>query len=278
MSVILKRKRVNPNRIFFKDRKTNCYILGIEDGVAYIIDPGGQAKKIIKIVKTLNAVPIAIILTHGHLDHWYAMDELIKEYDDIQLWMNESDYHCFNYYYNFCKNIRNSAIEEENKILERAMERVLERIGEIKNKKIDWCLKEGDTIQLGDIKLKILLTNGHSYGSISLYTYDPIIYKRHKYRDILISGDFVIEDGLGRTDLDGSNEELLYTNIEQKLLSNHEFSNDTLIFPGHKNVITIRKLKKVLFRKMCTKDVLPLNRNWEKLICYFRKIIKNSFS
>ena len=60
----------------------NCYLYGDDEtGDAYIIDPGDEAEQIAHRVDTLKFQPQAILLTHGHLDHIGAVEELRTRYD-----------------------------------------------------------------------------------------------------------------------------------------------------------------------------------------------------
>ena len=55
--------------------QTNCYIV-YENQKAFLIDPGDQAKKIKKFIEENELEVVAILLTHGHIDHIGAIDSL----------------------------------------------------------------------------------------------------------------------------------------------------------------------------------------------------------
>ena len=60
---------------------TNVYLLtNKETSEAIIVDPADQADKIIKLCEAENAVPTAILLTHGHFDHIMAAGELARDF------------------------------------------------------------------------------------------------------------------------------------------------------------------------------------------------------
>ena len=60
---------------------TNCYIFGSNiSNEVVIIDPGGEASQVIKTIETLNAKPIAIVITHGHFDHTMRVGKLMRYY------------------------------------------------------------------------------------------------------------------------------------------------------------------------------------------------------
>lgn len=114
----------------------NCYILGCEDtkeGV--VIDPGGDASKILYKIKNLDLTIKYIILTHGHDDHIGAIDE-IKEKTNAPIAIHKLD----------------------------------KEILESENKSADLYLKDGDILSIGNIELEIIHTPGHSPGGICIFT------------------------------------------------------------------------------------------------------------
>jgi hydroxyacylglutathione hydrolase len=109
--------------------QTNCYIVIDEKSKeAVVIDPGDEAARILPEIKGLKIR--YIILTHGHPDHFGALDE-IQQATGAPLLMNKADSWFF---------------------------------------KPDQALKEGDEIKFGGETLKIIHTPGHTRGGICLYT------------------------------------------------------------------------------------------------------------
>jgi glyoxylase-like metal-dependent hydrolase (beta-lactamase superfamily II) len=88
-------------------------------------------------------------------------------------------------------------------------------------------LEEGGEVALGDEKLEILFTPGHSPGSISFYS------RPHKF---LISGDVLFEGSIGRTDLPGGSFEVLEASIKGQL---YTLPPDVVVYPGHGGSTTI---------------------------------------
>ena len=109
--------------------QTNCYIVVDEKSKeAIVIDPGDEASRILLEIRGLKVC--SIILTHGHPDHFGALDE-VKKLTRAPLLMNSADSWFF---------------------------------------KPDRELKDGDEVKLGSQILKVMCTPGHSKGSICLYT------------------------------------------------------------------------------------------------------------
>ena len=88
-------------------------------------------------------------------------------------------------------------------------------------------LNEGDMVQLGDDQLQVLLTPGHSPGSISFYS---------KKDGFVISGDVLFNGSIGRTDLPGGDFAVLEQSIREKLYS---LPKETVVYSGHGSKTTI---------------------------------------
>jgi glyoxylase-like metal-dependent hydrolase (beta-lactamase superfamily II) len=93
-------------------------------------------------------------------------------------------------------------------------------------------LSEGDEIVLGEDMLSVILTPGHSPGSLSFYS---------KAQHFVISGDALFHRSIGRTDLPGGNHETLLRSIREKLFSLPE---QTKVYSGHGPITTIGEEKK----------------------------------
>ncbi len=91
--------------------------------------------------------------------------------------------------------------------------------GKLRPRKVDVKLKDGDVIDVGTRKLKVIHTPGHTPGSICLYD---------EKDGILFSGDTLFSDGIGRTDCPGGDEEALIESLNK--LSKLSFKK---LLPGH---------------------------------------------
>jgi glyoxylase-like metal-dependent hydrolase (beta-lactamase superfamily II) len=88
-------------------------------------------------------------------------------------------------------------------------------------------LREGDTIPLGNDALKVLFTPGHSPGHICFYC---------QAQQLVVSGDVLFRESIGRTDLPGGNFDTLIASIRNQLFV---LPDDTVIYPGHGPQTTI---------------------------------------
>jgi glyoxylase-like metal-dependent hydrolase (beta-lactamase superfamily II) len=92
-------------------------------------------------------------------------------------------------------------------------------------------IDKNSVIELGDDRLEILETPGHSPGSICFYC---------RKQGFMISGDVLFEDSIGRTDLPGGNHQVLPESIRRELFTQPD---ETVIHPGHGRSTTIGQEK-----------------------------------
>jgi glyoxylase-like metal-dependent hydrolase (beta-lactamase superfamily II) len=92
---------------------------------------------------------------------------------------------------------------------------------------IDVPAKDGDALELGDIRFEVRHTPGHTQGSLCLYAADL---------GLLVAGDTLFRDSVGRTDLPGGDHRSLLRSISEKLLV---LPDDTQVICGHGSGTTI---------------------------------------
>jgi sulfur dioxygenase len=83
----------------------------------------------------------------------------------------------------------------------------------------DLQLNHGDVISIGEQKIHVIATPGHTAGSVSFL-----------WQDKIFTGDALLIHGCGRTDFQSGDAGKLYDSITQKILS---LADETLIYPGH---------------------------------------------
>jgi len=190
--------------------EANCYILADEKTKrAIIIDPGGEAKKILWIVKQNKLKVIYIINTHAHIDHIGAND-IIREATGAFLLIHSSDAHL---------------LENPQMNLSTMMN------GKRKFLPPTRVVKEEDEIKVDQICLQVLHTPGHTPGSICLYIRGERVF----------TGDTLFAGSVGRVDLPGGSPADLQNSIREKLLTLPE---KVIVHPGHGPDTTIGKEKK----------------------------------
>ncbi len=182
---------------------SNCYIVGSEsnkEGV--IIDPGADAKEILKNVKDLGLDIKLIVLTHGHIDHTGAVKE-VKKTTGAEVAIHTDD----------AKSLQ---------------EQLLGRLFGLSYPPPpppDWLLKDGDSIDIGNLHFLVVHTPGHSPGGICLLE-----------EGVVFSGDTLFNYGIGRTDMPGGSYSQLMNSIHTKLMI---LPDNTTVYPGHGPATTI---------------------------------------
>lgn len=182
----------------------NCYIFGCEETKeAAVIDPGGDVEMILAELKAQGLKVKYIINTHGHIDHIAGNDEL-REAAGAELMIHELD----------------------APMLVKARGNLSAMVGgAVEFKPADTMLHEGDVINVGNVKLDVLHTPGHTLGGICLST-----------KGVVFTGDTLFNESIGRTDFPGGNYEQIINSIKGKLMP---FPDETIVHPGHMGSSTI---------------------------------------
>lgn len=182
--------------------KVNTYIvLDEKTKRGFVIDPGARSNEIIKII---NGYKIKyIFITHGHFDHIVG-NRWLKEKTGAKIAVHKDD-----------AQMLTSAIKNFSLAL----------FKKITSPKADIILKDGDEISVGDMKIRIISSSGHSPGAIAILV-------NNKY---LFSGDIIFKNGYGFAQNIQVRKKML-KNIKNKLLV---LPNETEVFPGHKGNTTI---------------------------------------
>lgn len=179
---------------------TNCYIIWDEtaQNAAAIIDPGGNSENILAIVKQQALDVKCILLTHGHFDHVLAVPELLKAYPDLPVYITEDDYPeardggQFGYCMGPVQSIR--------------------------------FYDEGDTVEIGDLKVDVLRTPGHTPGSVTL-----------RVGSALFTGDTLFCNSCGRTDFPGGS----FADMQRSLKRLKDLPGNYRVYPGHESSSTL---------------------------------------
>ena len=192
----------------FSAFQENTYVLYNEFKEAIIIDPGCytriEEKILSDFIRKENLKPSLLLNTHCHLDHVFGNNYVSETYG------------------------LTAHIHPNEQI-------VLDRLPEAAAK---WgvpteaykgpiqYIQEGEIISLGKDSFKVLLTPGHSPGSVCFY---------HTEQDFIIGGDLIFKDGVGRTDLPGANPLDLIKSIREQIFP---LPDSLTIYSGHGPVTT----------------------------------------
>ncbi|RME26630.1 MAG: MBL fold metallo-hydrolase [Deltaproteobacteria bacterium] len=180
--------------------QTNTYIVGCSNTrEAAVIDPGGHVGAILSALDRHGLECKVIINTHAHFDHVGGNREL-KNRTGAELCIHP---------------------EEAPMLAGLRQQALLFGMLAEESPEPDRLVKEGDTVQVGELVLDVLHTPGHSPGSISLVIRD---------NGRILVGDLVFRGSVGRTDLPGGSMETLVRSVKEKIFT---YPDDTVLLPGH---------------------------------------------
>lgn len=194
---------------------TNCFVIGCEETKkCIVVDPGGDASVISENIKSNDWTLEYIFCTHGHFDHIGGVAELKAMYPEAPICIHEADADML---YDERKNLCFLAGFF------------------VKESKAEKLLKEGDEVEVGNLKFRILEIPGHSKGGIAL-VYDNVDGQPAS----VFCGDTIFRMSQGRVDFPGGNARDLYENVKNKILT---MADDTILYPGHNESTTVGQEK-----------------------------------
>ena len=172
--------------------ETNCYILIDEETMeAAVIDPADEAETIRDAIEGAGATLRYILLTHGHRDHTLAAPKLHELFPDAAVYIHPDD-------------------KGQVGIYRYPME---ELIGDDLK-----FYDDGDTLPLGSLTIEVILTPGHTGGSVCL-----------KCGNALFTGDTLFAGSMGRIDLPGARPEQMMGSLARL----KRLDGDYDVYPGH---------------------------------------------
>lgn len=186
----------------------NTYLL-ISQGEALLVDPGfsnnEEYSKVKNKIEEAGTELIAVILTHAHVDHILGLSNVLND-QKVPVYLSDKDRYLWN---NFDSQaamfgFQASAFDFEPEVLP---------------VRDDW--------QIGSFSFEVRYTPGHAPDHVSLYSSED---------NLVIAGDALFREGIGRTDLYKGNFELLEQSIRQEL---YTLPNETSVYPGHGPATTI---------------------------------------
>jgi hydroxyacylglutathione hydrolase len=183
----------------------NCYVVGdAATKEAIVIDPGGDAARLIEELVRLGVTVKAIVATHAHFDHLIAGQEL-RAHTGAPFHLHSADRFLLDWWHESGRLFLGVELPPPPEI--------------------DADADEGLVLEAGAARLEVLHTPGHSPGSISLAGPGAVF-----------SGDALFAGSVGRTDLPGGDTKVLVDAIKSKLFA---FGDETPVYPGHGEPTTV---------------------------------------
>ncbi|MFI6082086.1 MBL fold metallo-hydrolase [Streptomyces sp. NPDC051217] len=196
---------------------TNCYLVAPAAGEeCVIIDPGHQATEgVAETVKKHHLKPVAVILTHGHIDHVASVVPVCGAHD-VPAWIHPSDRYMMN---------------DPEKALGRSIGMPLMgelTVGEPADVKE---LGDGAELELAGLRLGVAHAPGHTKGSVTFR-----VPEAAEIPSVLFSGDLLFAGSVGRTDLPGGDPAEMLKSLGRVCLP---LDDSTVVLSGHGAQTTI---------------------------------------
>ena len=181
----------------------NCWIVRAEGSDrALVIDPGEEADRLIDAVKDLTVE--AILLTHTHFDHVGAVAPLARHTRAPV----------------YCPEIEVPYLKDVNRF-------TFPGFGPYEPYDPEHTLQGGERLDLAGLDIDVVFTPGHSPGHVSFSLPE---------HQVLLSGDVLFRDSIGRTDLPGGDHATLLDSIASLLAA---LPDETRVLPGHMGATTL---------------------------------------
>ena len=199
----------------FNPFQENTYLLyDMERADLLIIDPGAERnseqKQLRSFIQQHELKPRSILLTHAHIDHVLGLYDLQQAYG-LPAYMHADELDNFS-------NLPQYA--------------PLFGVTSYRPAQVEATLDESRRIALGSVEIELRKVPGHSPGHLVFYVEE---------QQLLIGGDTLFYESIGRTDLPGGDHQTLLSAIRSKL---YTLPDEVTVYPGHGPQTTIGHEKK----------------------------------
>jgi hydroxyacylglutathione hydrolase len=191
----------------------NCYVVATGPGTeCLVVDPGQDAAPgVADIVREHRLKPVAVLLTHGHVDHMWSVTPVAGAYDAIA-WIHPADRHLL------ADPMAGISPESASTLLGGHYEFTEpDDVAE---------LADGQRLELAGLEVVVDHTPGHTKGSVTFRT--P--YEREEISEVMFAGDLLFAGSIGRTDLPGGDHATMLETLRSKVLV---LPDDVAVLPGH---------------------------------------------
>ena len=195
---------------------TNCYVLAAAPGEeALVVDPGiGIEEPLDEVLREHRLQPVAVLLTHGHLDHTFSVTPVCGA-RGIPAYVHPGD----------------------DFMLADPMQGVSPETRMLFGGRLEWTepddvkpLTDGQRLTIAGLTVTVDHAPGHTPGSVTFrLPYDEA-------PEVMLSGDLLFAGSVGRTDLPGGDTEQMMASLARAVLSRDD---DTVVLPGHGPSTTI---------------------------------------
>jgi hydroxyacylglutathione hydrolase len=190
--------------------QANCFVLAAEaGGPCVVVDPGeGAETPLDEVLRQHRLDPVAVLLTHGHFDHIFAVTPVCDGHD-IPAWIHPED---------------RVLLSDPMRALSVDVRQFFGGRVQLREPREVRALDDGVSLELAGLTFTVDHSPGHTRGSVTF---------RSATSDgpgLLISGDTLFAGSIGRTDLPGGDHEQMRASLRDKILV---LDDDTVVLPGH---------------------------------------------
>lgn len=203
---------------------TNCYVVATGQGAeCIVIDPGQDATSgVEQVVRENKLKPVAVLLTHGHIDHMFSVLPVCGAYD-CTAWIHADDRHLLA--------DPMAGISPETARMLLGGNHTFAEPDDVQE------LKDGQHLELAGLQFTVDHTPGHTRGSVTFTT--PYL-GQEDVPAVLFSGDVLFAGSIGRTDLPGGDHPAMLRTLATKILP---MRDEIVVLPGHGGQTTIGREK-----------------------------------
>ena len=196
--------------------QANCFVLAADaGGPCVVVDPGQDSEQPLdRLLREHRLDPVAVLLTHGHFDHIFAVTP-VCDGNDIPAWIHPED--------------RVLLTDPMRALSVDARQFFGGRI-ELREPRAVRTLDDGMVLELAGLSFTVDHTPGHTRGSVTFRTVTG------DGQALLVSGDTVFAGSIGRTDLPGGDHQQMLASLREKILV---LDDSTTVLPGHGPATTI---------------------------------------
>ena len=196
---------------------TNCWIIApSKNSHCVVIDPGIGIPKLTKEIKAklaeYNLVIGAIFITHGHLDHTFSLYSLAQDFIESETYIHKAD---------------RDLLKNPERAMGPQSQALLSELGKLSGEEIDfqepertWSIDSDSQAKLGGMNFSFRHAPGHTPGSTLAIVED----------ELLVSGDVLFKDGIGRTDLPRGSMSDMEITLREKIAT---LPPHLRVLPGH---------------------------------------------